>query len=294
MTMTDDSHNTELAFNRVTVIGGGTMGAGIAQVCAMAGCRTRLQDVAQSVLDSAQEGIQAFLDKGVAKGKTTEEQRDACLANLKFTLDASFAHDETELVIEAVPEDAGLKSELFQQSQSLSGARTVFATNTSSLALTEVFDSVEGPERCIGMHFFNPPPIMPLIEIVRTEKTSLQTCDRVEAFARQLGKEPILVRDTPGFATSRLGVVLGLEAIRMVEAGVADPSDIDKAMELGYRHPMGPLRLTDLVGLDVRMAIADYLNDKLDSPAFVVPDLMRKMVADGKLGKKSGEGFYTW
>jgi 3-hydroxybutyryl-CoA dehydrogenase len=246
------------------------------------------------VLDRAQAGIESFLERGVQKGKTTEEQRAKCLANLKFTLDLPFALEDSDLVIEAVPEDVSLKNELFQQCAMLAGDGAVLATNTSSLSLAEVFAGVKGPERCIGTHFFNPPPIMPLIEIVRTDNTSLDTCDRVERLAKQLGKEPILVRDTPGFATSRLGVVLGLEAIRMVETGVAEPQDIDKAMELGYRHPMGPLRLTDLVGLDVRMAIAEYLDDRLDSPAFKVPELMRKMVAEGKLGKKSGQGFYKW
>ena len=284
----------ELAFRRVTVIGGGTMGAGIAQVCAMAGCRTRLQDLSQSVLDDAQAGVEAFLNKGVEKGKTTPEQRDACLANLKLTLDLDFALEETDIVIEAVPEDVDLKNKIFSGCADKVSAACVLATNTSSLSLSEIFAGVTHAERCIGTHFFNPPPIMPLIEIVRTDHTSLDSCDRTERFAKQLGKEPILVSDSPGFATSRLGVVLGLEAIRMVEDGVAAPEDIDRAMELGYRHPMGPLRLTDLVGLDVRMAIAEYLQDKLSSPAFEVPELMKQMVADGRLGKKSGRGFYSW
>ena len=166
------------------------------------------------------------------------------------------------------------------------------ATPSSSLA--EVFKDVSCPERCLGTHFFNPPPLMPLLEVVRTTETAPATLERVLAWAKAIGKDAIVINDSPGFATSRLGVTLGLEAIRMVEAGVAEPADIDKAMELGYRHPMGPLRLTDLVGLDVRMAIADYLNEALGSPAFQVPQLMRDMVTRGHLGKKAGKGFYDW
>ena len=170
----------------------------------------------------------------------------------------------------------------------------MLATNTSSLAVVQIFEDVPASERGLGMHFFNPPPLMPLLEVVRTTETGDTVLASVVEYARQLGKEPIVVKDSPGFASSRLGVALGLEAIRMVEEDVAAPEDIDKAMVLGYRHPMGPLRLTDLVGLDVRMAIADYLLGALRSPAFEVPQLMRDMVAKGELGKKSGRGFYDW
>jgi 3-hydroxybutyryl-CoA dehydrogenase len=162
------------------------------------------------------------------------------------------------------------------------------------LSLAKVFAGVSKPERCIGMHFFNPVPLMALLELVRTDSTSAATIDAVTAYSKQLGKEPIVVKDSPGFASSRLGVCLGLEAIRMVEAGVASAEDIDKAMVLGYGHPMGPLKLTDVVGLDVRLAIADYLTKELDHPGFKAPELMRRMVAEGKLGKKSGQGFYRW
>ena len=281
-------------FERVAVIGAGTMGAGIAQVCAAAGSAVRVTDVSEDMLDRAVSGVTAFLDKGIAKGKGTVEDKVRILAAIETTTSLEAAVGDADLVIEAVPEKLELKRSLFAKVAAAGSTRAVLATNTSSLSLAEVFAGIPEPGRCIGTHFFNPPPLMPLLEVIRAAATSSASVDRVLAYAAALGKEPILVRDSPGFATSRLGVVLGLEAIRMVAEEVASPEDIDKAMVLGYRHPMGPLRLTDLVGLDVRMAIADYLRDRLDSPAFEAPQLMRDMVARGELGKKSGKGFYSW
>jgi len=281
-------------FESVAVLGAGTMGAGIAQVCAAAGSRVALYDVEARLVDGGLGRIRDFLAKGVEKGKTRPEERDALLALIAGSTDLRAAVAEAELVVEAVPERLDLKAALFGEVAAACAATTVLATNTSSLALADVFAATPRPERCIGTHFFNPPPLMPLLEVVRMPTTGAATVARVLAYARRLGKDPIVVEDSPGFATSRLGVALGLEAIRMLEAGVASAQDIDKAMKLGYRHPMGPLELTDLVGLDVRLAIADYLREKLDSPAFTVPALLREMVAAGKLGKKTGEGFYKW
>lgn len=281
-------------FTTVAVIGSGTMGAGIAQICAAAGCKVRMRDVQQAFVDKGRARIVEFLDKGIQKGKTTQAQKDALLANLTTLVDLPSAVRDADLVIEAIPEKLSLKQELFDELGALCRDDTVFATNTSSLALADIFETTKHPARCLGMHFFNPPPLMPLLEIVKLARTGAATITRVQAFAKQIGKEPILVKDTPGFASSRLGVAIGLEAIRMVEEGVASPEDIDKAMTLGYGHPMGPLRTSDLVGLDVRMAIAEYLFEKLGSPTFRVPNLMREMVAKGQLGKKSGKGFYTW
>jgi 3-hydroxybutyryl-CoA dehydrogenase len=283
-----------LEFHNVTVLGAGTMGTGIAQVCAQAGARVVLNDVQQPFVERGLQSIRDFLDKGVAKGKVQDAERRATLGRLTTELDVAKAVRLADLVIEAAPEDLALKRSLFAKVAQACRADTVLATNTSSLSLAAMFGGLPGQGRCVGMHFFNPPPIMPLLELVRPAAADPQVMARVERFARQIQKEPIVVRDSPGFATSRLGVCLGLEAIRMVEEGVAEPADIDKAMELGYRHPMGPLRLTDLVGLDVRMAIADYLRGALRSPAFEVPELMRRMVAEGRLGKKSGRGFYDW
>ncbi|MCC6783532.1 MAG: 3-hydroxyacyl-CoA dehydrogenase family protein [Planctomycetes bacterium] len=281
-------------FGTVAVLGAGTMGAGIAQVCAQAGSRVILYDVEDRYLERGMQTIHDSLDKGVEKGKLTAPQRAATLERIDDDLDLARAVAEAELVIEAVPEKLELKREVFAQVAQASRPGTVLATNTSSLALARIFAGIADPGRCIGMHFFNPVPIMALLEIVRPAGCSDATLERVRAYAGTIGKEPIVVKDSPGFATSRLGVCIGLEAIRMVEAGVASAQDIDKAMELGYRHPMGPLRLTDLVGLDVRLSIAEYLRQELDSPVFEAPKLMREMVARGQLGKKSGKGFYDW
>ena len=285
---------TEIEFVTVTVLGAGTMGAGIAQVCAQAGAQVCLCDVSDEFLARGLGGIRAFLDKGIAKGKLSAEQAEATLARISVGTDKVASARSADLIIEAVPEDLELKRGVFAEIAAVVPATAVLASNTSSLSIARVFAGIDHQGRCLGTHFFNPVPIMPLLEIVRPKAASQEVIDSVLRFAAQIGKQAILVKDSPGFATSRLGVCLGLEAIRMVEAGVASAEDIDKAMELGYRHPMGPLRLTDLVGLDVRMAIADYLRAELDSPAFEVPALMRSMVAAGKLGKKSGQGFYPW
>jgi 3-hydroxybutyryl-CoA dehydrogenase len=291
--MSDDTQQPVL-FDRVTVLGAGTMGAGIAQVCAQAGSQVVLCDIAEEAVAKGLTTIRAFLDKGVDKGKVRLSDREAALGRLSTATDAATAAAEADLVIEAVPEKLELKRSLFEAVAGSCRADAVLATNTSSLSLARIFDGIPGPERCLGTHFFNPVPIMALLEMVRMDTTGEGVLERVRAYARQLGKEPIVVKDSPGFATSRLGVCLGLEGIRMVEAGVASAEDIDKAMELGYRHPMGPLKLTDLVGLDVRLAIAEYLRDELNSPVFDPPQLMRDMVARGDLGKKSGRGFYEW
>jgi len=279
-------------FGTVAVLGAGTMGAGIAQVCAQAGSKVVLQDITEEFVQKGLGRIRDFLQKGVEKGKVKAEDRDAVLARITTTTDRKAACRDVALVIEAVPEKLELKNGLFRELADVVSPQCVLASNTSSLSLAKVFAGVRGQERCIGMHFFNPVPLMALLELVRTDATSQATIDVVTAYAKQLGKEPILVKDSPGFASSRLGVCLGLEAIRMLESGVASAEDIDKAMVLGYGHPMGPLKLTDLVGLDVRLAIADYLKKELNHPGFEAPALMRRMVAEGKLGKKSGQGFY--
>jgi len=285
---------TTPTYSTVAVLGAGTMGAGIAQVCAQAGSKVLLQDLTDDFVQKGLARIRDFLQKGVDKGKTTPEQRDTVLARIAVTTDRAAACRGADLVVEAVPEKLELKNGLFREVAAVASPGCVLASNTSSLSLAKVFAGVAGPERCIGMHFFNPVPLMALLELVRTDATSQATIDAVTAYSKQLGKEPILVKDSPGFASSRLGVCLGLEAIRMFESGVASAEDIDKAMVLGYGHPMGPLKLTDLVGLDVRLAIADYLRKELDHPGFEAPKLMRQMVADGKLGKKTGQGFYRW
>lgn len=278
----------------VAVLGAGTMGHGIAQVSAAAGCEVRLQDVDEAAVAKGVERIRGNLDKGVALGKVTDAERGAILARIRPTTSVAEACRGVDLVIEAVPESLELKAQIFRAVDAAAPPDALLASNTSSVSIAALAQSVSHPGRFLGLHFFNPVHVMPLVEVVWGAETREETREAGVAFARRLGKEPIVVRDAPGFASSRLGVVLGLEAIRMVEEGVASPQDIDRAMELGYRHPMGPLRLTDLIGLDVRLGIAEYLHRALDSEAFRPPDLLRRMVAEGQLGKKSGQGFYDW
>ncbi|HJQ31820.1 MAG TPA: 3-hydroxyacyl-CoA dehydrogenase family protein [Pyrinomonadaceae bacterium] len=278
---------------RVAVLGAGTMGHGIAQAAAAAGLAVTLRDVSEELTAKGLRSIESNLTKGVARGKVSEEERTRALSNICTTTHLEETRG-SDLFIEAVPERLELKRETLREVERLNAADFIFATNTSSLSISEIAEGSSRPERVVGMHFFNPAHIMRLVEIVRGRETSDETVEAVRAVALRMKKEPIVVRDVPGFASSRLGVALGLEAMRMVEEGVAEAKDIDTAMELGYNHPMGPLRLTDLVGLDVRLHIAEYLHAKLGSERFRPPDLLRRMVAEGRLGKKSGEGFYKW
>lgn len=279
----------------VAVLGAGTMGHGIAQVCAAAGLDTALFDVRDELVQAGLSKIRDNLDKGVAKGKVSADERDAALGRLRGSADFIAAVRGVDVVIEAVPEKIELKQRLFTDAAAHVRNDAILATNTSSLSIDAIAERVPHPERVIGAHFFNPVHIMKLLEIVVGARTAPAVVVATQALGARLGKECITVKDSPGFATSRLGLVIGLEAIRMVEEGVASAEDIDKAMCLGYGFPMGPLRLTDLVGLDVRLSIAEYLSAHLEDGAhFRPPKLLRDMVAAGKLGKKSGEGFYRW
>jgi len=269
------------------------MGQGIAQVTASHGHTTRIYDAAPGRAATAREAIAAQLEKLVAKGKVTSEARQKTLDAIAAATDVSAACSGADVVIEAVPENMELKVALFRDVVASAPKHALLASNTSSLSLTEMAASCLNPQRVIGLHFFNPAPVMELLEVVQAEQTSAETCQRALELARRLGKTPILVRDVAGFASSRLGIVLGMEAIRMVESGVASVADIDRAMELGYRHPMGPLRLTDLVGLDVRLAIAEHLTREIGAQ-FSPPPLLRRLVRAGRLGKKTGQGFYRW
>jgi len=278
---------------QIAVIGTGTMGRGIAYLAAVAGYETVIHDADSGALDAAKASIESTLAKGVERGKVTAENAAAAGARIHLSPDLEPAVHAADLVIEAVPEDVDLKKNLFSQADLFCGEETILATNTSSISISDLAQAVERQDRFVGLHFFNPPHVMKLLEIVRGAQTSDETVAEAREVAEAMGKTAIIVRDSPGFATSRLGVAIGLEAIRMLEEGVASAEDIDKAMELGYNHPMGPLRLTDLVGLDVRLGIAEYLCSTLGL-RFDPPELLRRMVADGKLGKKTGEGFYRW
>lgn len=269
------------------------MGHGIAQVAAAAGYPVMLRDINREMLARGIQAIERNLLKGIQLGKLTEADRDQTLQLIRGTTHLSEA-SEADLIIEAVPEVLELKQEILREVEAAAHRPFIFATNTSSLSITEIARGSSNPAGVVGMHFFNPVHLMRLIEIVVGEETGQETVQAALEVARKLKKEPITVKDVPGFASSRLGIALGLEAMRMVEQGVASAKDIDKAMELGYNHPMGPLRLTDVVGLDVRLHIADYLYSTLGTETFSAPEILRRMVSEGKLGKKSGEGFYQW
>ncbi len=228
-----------------------------------------------------------FRETGVDKGKVRPEERDAALARIT-PVDDLEAVSRCDLLIEAIPEDLSLKRSLFKKLSELCAPTAILASNTSSLSLTDIASAARGPERVVGMHFFNPVHLMKLLEIVRAYQTSDGTVQAVRGVGTRMGKQMIEVRDRPGFASTRLGVALGLQAVRMLEEGVATAEDIDRAMELGYGHPMGPLKLADLVGLDVRLAIAEYLYKELGSDAFRPPQLLKQMVRAGKLGRKTG------
>lgn len=278
---------------RVLVLGTGTMGQGIAQVTASAGLETRLVDAAPGKAASAIEAIAKLLARAVDKGKLADGARSETLARLAAETDLEKACVGIDLVVEAVPESMELKVSLLGRVVAAAPAHAVIGSNTSSLSITEIGARIGAAGRTVGLHFFNPPPVMELLEVVRGLGTTSETLDLGVALAQRLGKTPIVVNDTPGFATSRLGVIVGAEAIRMLESGVASIADIDRAMELGYRHPMGPLKLGDLVGLDVRLNILEHLHRELGEQ-FRPPSLLRQMVRAGRLGKKSGVGFYRW
>ncbi|MDT0329379.1 3-hydroxyacyl-CoA dehydrogenase family protein [Nocardiopsis lambiniae] len=276
----------------VAVIGGGTMGAGIVQQFLTTGASVTLVEATTEAAEAGRGRVAAGLAASRERGKI-DGGPDAYLARLATVTDAADIPAGTGLVVEAVPERPELKIAVLTAAEAAVGEETVLASNTSSLSVTELAAALKHPRRFLGTHFFNPVPASKLVEIVTAPDTDPAVTEAVRGWVGALGKTEIVVRDAPGFATSRLGVMLGLEAIRMVEEEVASPADIDTAMELGYRHPMGPLRLTDLVGLDVRLAIAEYLAAELGD-RFAPPELLRRMVAEGRLGKKTGQGFHTW
>lgn len=277
----------------IAVIGAGTMGRGIAYAAAVGGYRTVLEDVSPEMLLRAKEWIRASLDEGVARGKVTAADADAAFARLETAGSVEDACRTAELTIEAVPEDMELKLEIFTLLDKFAPPGAIFATNTSSLSVTEMAAITFRPEKCVGMHFFNPVPKMKLLEIVRALETSEETIADCREVGRRMGKQVVVVREAPGFITSRINAMIGNEAFRMLEEGVASPEDIDTALKLGLNHPMGPFELVDLVGLDVRLSILEYLHKTLGE-RFRPSPLMVQYVKAGRLGRKAGRGVYDY
>ena len=270
------------------------MGHGIAQVAAQAGYSVRLSDALAGAAQSGLARVRKNLDGAVERGKLTRAERDAALERIAVTDDVLEAARGADLVVEAVPEDLELKRDLFARLDAAVPDAALLATNTSALSVAAIAAATRQPARVLGMHFFNPVHLMKLVEVVTHAGTAPESAAMAAAVVRRLGKEPIVVRDSPGFASSRLGLALGLEAMRMLEEGVASAVDIDRAMTLGYNHPVGPLRLTDLVGLDVRLSIARYLRRTLSDERFAPPPILERLVSEGKLGRKTGQGFFPW
>ncbi len=282
-----------MAIKKVGVVGAGLMGSGIAQVSAAGGYTTVVREVAQEFLDKGMGRIEGFLSKSVEKGKITAEQKETTLKNLSGTTALDELQD-CDLIIEAVTEDIKIKKEVFGNLDKLCPAHTLFASNTSSLTITEMAAATERPDKFIGLHFFNPVPIMKLVEVVRTIQTSQETFDAAFAWAKSLGKEPIACKDNSGFVVNLLLVPYLIGAIRAVENGVASIEDVDKGMTLGCGYPMGPLTLLDFVGLDTTYYIANIMFEEYREAHYAPPPLLKKMVKAGYLGRKSGKGFYDY
>jgi 3-hydroxybutyryl-CoA dehydrogenase len=282
-----------MAIKTVGVLGCGLMGAGIAQVAAASGHRTIVREVNQGLLDKGLGRIRKFLDDGVAKGKVTPEAKDTTLANLTGTTDFA-AMKDCDLIIEAIVENVDVKTEAFAALDAVLGPHAIFASNTSSLCITELAAKTKRPDRFGGLHFFNPVPLMKLVEVIRALTTSDETYRTLYAFSQAVGKEPITAPDKPGFIVNRLLVPYLLDAIRCYERGLGTIEDIDKGMKLGCGYPMGPLTLLDFVGLDTTYYIANIMFDEYKDAMFAAPPLLKRMVLAGKLGRKSGEGFYKY
>ena len=278
---------------KITVIGAGIMGSGIAHASAAAGYDTSLYDVSKKVLENAAQLIDAFLDTGVKRGKLDAEAKASALSRLELGQDLADSADGAGLVIEAVPEKIELKCKLFGNLDELTSEKTVLATNTSSLSVTEIAAATSRPERVIGMHFFNPVPKMKLVEIIRGLDTSVEAFRLVEEVAKKMGKETVDVNESPGFVTSRINAVIGNEAFHMLQEGVASARDIDKALRLGLNHPMGPFEMVDLVGLDTRLGVLEYLHERLGEKYRPSPLLVQHVNA-GRLGRKVGRGVYDY
>lgn len=277
----------------IFVVGAGTMGLDIAQVFAGAGMKVTVNDISDEILEKSKARMVKGLDKRVERGKLAREAADKLIDAITFTADQNKAA-EADLVLEAIIENVQIKRELFKKLDSICPESTVFATNTSSISITEIGSATNRADRFIGMHFFNPATVMKLVEIIRGMNTSKETFDRIKELSVQIGKEPVEVAEAPGFVVNRILIPMINEAVELVQQGVASPEDIDSAMKLGANHPMGPLALGDLVGLDVCLAIMDTLYNETHDGKYRASTLLRKMVRAGRLGRKTGRGFFEY
>jgi 3-hydroxybutyryl-CoA dehydrogenase len=277
----------------IAVIGAGTMGRDIAYAAAFGGFTTVLEDISPRMLEESMRWLAKSFDEGVARGKVDAKLRDRALSLIATTASVPDAIRDADLIIEAVPEEMEMKMELFTIFDKFAKPHAIFASNTSSLSISDMSDLTVSRERCIGMHFFNPVPKMKLIELVKTPLTSQNTVDVCTEVGRRMGKEVVLVQESPGFITTRVNALIGNEAFAMLEAGIASPEDIDKALKLGLNHPMGPFELVDLVGLDVRLNILEYLHQTLGEK-YRPNRLLKQYVQEGRLGRKSGRGVYDY
>ncbi len=282
-----------MAIRKIGVLGCGLMGSGIAQVCAAAGYTTIVREVDQGLIDKGLSRVRKFLDSGVEKGKVTAGERDRTLGNLSGTTTLEDL-GESDLIIEAIVENVEAKTQAFTALDALAGPTTIFCSNTSSLCITELASKTKRPDRFAGLHFFNPVPVMKLVEVIRGLTTSDATYQAVFAFAQSLGKEPVTAPDKPGFIVNRLLVPYLLDAVRAYEHGLGTVEDIDKGMKLGCGYPMGPFTLLDFVGLDTTYYIANIMFEEYREPAYAPPPLLKRMVLAGRMGRKSGQGFYKY
>ncbi len=279
---------------KIAILGAGTMGSGIGYVTATSGYQTGLYDPYPDMLDKARAYHKKLVDRAVEKERLTLEEANSFWGRVVYTKDLSVTLHDADLAIEAAPERMDLKRDLLQQIEELAAPGAILGSNTSSLSITELANAVADPGRVIGIHFFNPAPVMKLVEIIVGLNTRQATVDTVVEFVEKIGKEAVVVKDLPGFVTTRIGMMLISEAILAYQEGIADKEALDKAIRLGYNHPMGPLALADLVGLDIVLHILDALFENYKDPRYRAPILLRKMVQAGRLGRKTGEGFYKY